>query len=331
MQASEGAGYMICKSAHPGSIPGVASNHFKEYQRDTICLDVTGARVAQGAWDKIRDSVILAVMAMWLASPAEAKTIYVSVTGDDTANGFSANEPLLTIRAAVLLADSGDDISLAQGVYEDDEIIRIEKSLSFQSPVQSTQMGIKFRVLAGAEVTFRDVTLVNRAVPVGAQISVDNASVWMTDIVATVSGGIDSLVSSRNSAVYLTGNNKAVAINYGASAAKEVIQTFYGSYLHIGPNDATSFVITCKTRCVYAASSVVVFLGGIMGGIGSTPDLIAMNRMSRLFVNPVAVLRSAVKGIILTNGSDAYVPPEVLFSAVTTPKYAVSGGKFITP
>ena len=66
-------GYMICKSAHPGSIPGVASNHFKEYQGDTICLDVTGARVAQGAWDKIRDSVILTAIFLMFSTPSLAQ------------------------------------------------------------------------------------------------------------------------------------------------------------------------------------------------------------------------------------------------------------------
>lgn len=46
----------ICKSAYPGSIPGVASNIFQQKQHKMKELDAQVARVALGGWDNSGDS-----------------------------------------------------------------------------------------------------------------------------------------------------------------------------------------------------------------------------------------------------------------------------------
>src|SRR5439155_27182902 len=62
-------------------------------------------------------AAVLFVTALFLASPAAARTYYVTPSGSDAASG-DATHPWRTLQRAVAAADAGDTVTVRGGIYQ---------------------------------------------------------------------------------------------------------------------------------------------------------------------------------------------------------------------
>jgi len=103
---------------------------------------------------------LLTLMALGLAtSLAHARTIYVDHTKDG--NGSTAANALKTIQAAIDIANAGDEIVVADGVY---------------APISTANMAITIRSVNGAAYTIIDGGNTSRCATLGTQLG-HNATV----------------------------------------------------------------------------------------------------------------------------------------------------------
>lgn len=80
-------------------------------------------------------------------------TIHVAATGDDTDGDGSSSKPFLTIGKAIAVAGSGDSISVAEGTYNEDIVLKSNVKIVGSGAETTTVMGLgKNHVVEGIEI-----------------------------------------------------------------------------------------------------------------------------------------------------------------------------------